>query len=101
MQTFVRPVTLGDPLFRNELKIALSLIATLTCLSGSGSTIASSQQATHSFTVVDEIGLALLDDEAQPVRFSSDGNYFAVYGERGRLDLNRVEDSLRFYRSQD
>src|SRR5260370_12295199 len=35
------------------------------------------------------------------VRFSSDGNYFAVYSERGRLDLNRPEDSLRFYHSQD
>ena len=33
--------------------------------------------------------------------FSPDGNYFAVWTERGRLDLNRVDDSLRFYRSQD
>jgi len=35
------------------------------------------------------------------LHFSPDGNYFAVWSERGRVDLNDVEDSLRFYRSQD
>ena len=33
--------------------------------------------------------------------FSPDGSYFAVYTERGRLDRNRVEDRLRFYRTRD
>ncbi|HYY72997.1 MAG TPA: hypothetical protein VE778_05340, partial [Candidatus Bathyarchaeia archaeon] len=33
--------------------------------------------------------------------FSPDGKYFAVYTERGRLDLNVVEDSLSFYRSEE
>src|SRR6266480_4569022 len=55
------------------------------------------------FTVADEIGLALFEslDLRNVLQFSPDENYFAVYTERGRLDLNRVEDSMRFYRSQD
>jgi dipeptidyl aminopeptidase/acylaminoacyl peptidase len=56
------------------------------------------------FTVADEIGLTLFvspqGGESQR-SFSPDGNYFAVWSERGRLDLNRVEDSLRIYRSEE
>src|SRR5207253_29694 len=40
-------------------------------------------------------------DPGDAVQFSPDGNYLAVYAERGRLDLNRPEDSLRFYRTRD
>ena len=66
------------------------------------STIASAQQATRPFTVADDIELTRFGfDATKAIRFSPDGNYFAVYAERGRLDLNRVEDSLRFYRSED
>jgi len=35
------------------------------------------------------------------VHFSPDGSYLAVTTERGRLDINRPEDSVRFYSSQD
>jgi dipeptidyl aminopeptidase/acylaminoacyl peptidase len=62
------------------------------------------QQAKKPFTVDDEIGLTLFGIPAgapPEVLFSPDGKYFAVWTERGRLDLNRPEDSLRFYRSQD
>jgi dipeptidyl aminopeptidase/acylaminoacyl peptidase len=63
------------------------------------------QQTNKPFTVADDIGIALFGDQnggqADAVRFSPDGSYFAVHTERGRLDLNRVEDTLRFYRSQD
>jgi dipeptidyl aminopeptidase/acylaminoacyl peptidase len=63
------------------------------------------QQAKKPFTVADEIGLTLFENqfapENQAVRFSPDGQYFAVYSERGRLDVNRVEGTLRFYRSQE
>ena len=62
------------------------------------------QQTKQPFTVADDIGLTLFwtVGVARPkVEFSPDGNYFAVYSERGRLDLNRVEVSLRFYRSRD
>jgi len=56
------------------------------------------------FTVADEIGLTLFDDPrggAPQAHLSPDGRYFAVWVERGRLDLNRPEDSLRFYRRED
>src|SRR6185437_11124940 len=33
--------------------------------------------------------------------FSPDGKYFAVEIERGRADLNKVEDAIRFYRCTD
>ena len=61
--------------------------------------------ASQPFRVVDEIGLTLIDDPFggpnDAVLFSPDGNCLAVWSEHGRLDLNRVEDSLRFYRRQD
>src|SRR5256885_3557246 len=56
------------------------------------------------FTVADEIGLTHfyeLGGGNGTVSFSPNGNYFAVWSERGRLALNRVEDDLRFYRTQD
>jgi dipeptidyl aminopeptidase/acylaminoacyl peptidase len=62
------------------------------------------QQTKRPFTVADEIGLTLFGtpNGATPeVRFSPDGNYFAVWTERGLLDVNRPEDTLRFYRSED
>ncbi len=54
-----------------------------------------------SFTVADEIGLALFNSYLENVRFSPDGSYFVVHSERGRLDTNRVEHTLLFYKSQD
>ena len=39
--------------------------------------------------------------DASNVHFSPDRNYFVVYCDRGRVDINRPEDSLRFYRSAD
>jgi dipeptidyl aminopeptidase/acylaminoacyl peptidase len=63
------------------------------------------QQTKKPFTVADEIRLAHFGDpylwHADTVHFSPDGNYLAVNTERGRLDLNRPEDSLRFYRTRD
>jgi dipeptidyl aminopeptidase/acylaminoacyl peptidase len=63
------------------------------------------QQPKKPFTIADDIEVAHFGDpytvQAEAVRFSPDGNYFLVDTERGRLDLNIVEDSLRFYRAQD
>jgi len=56
------------------------------------------------FTIADDIGLTHFFDLGGgkgTVSFSPDGNYFVVWSERGRLELNRVEDTLRIYRSQD
>lgn len=54
------------------------------------------------FTVRDEIGLILFGPpDAQAVRFAPDGRHFAVWSERGRLDDNTVEDTLRVYTTKD
>src|SRR5260370_14637045 len=54
------------------------------------------------FTVADDIELTHVDSsEAGRIPFSPDGRLFAVTSERGRLDLNRSESSLRIYRTQD
>src|SRR5438034_9891150 len=69
------------------------------------SQIALAQQTKKkAFTVADDIALTYFAPSVgtrAEVRFSPDENYFAVWSERGRLDLNCVEDSLRFYRRQD
>jgi dipeptidyl aminopeptidase/acylaminoacyl peptidase len=86
---------------------AIPLIAAFLYLSGAGSAIALAQQAKKPFTVADEIGLAYFGDPyissfpEEAVRVSPDGNSFAVDTVRGRLDLNSVDDSLRFFRSAD
>jgi dipeptidyl aminopeptidase/acylaminoacyl peptidase len=81
------------------------LIAGCLCLTGEGAAITRAQQAKRSFTVADDIGLTRFGGSwtaiEKQVLFSPDGKYFATESERGRLDLNCVEDSLRFYRSQD
>jgi hypothetical protein len=87
----------------NSRVISFSVLA-FTYLSGTGSAVASAQQVKKAFTVAEEIGLTLFSDSqgGRPeVRASPDGNYFTIWSERGDLELNKVEDSLRFYRSQD
>src|SRR5437773_3600953 len=58
------------------------------------------QQRKKPFTVVEDISLSQFGDswtaQAEAVGFSPDGKFFAVCTQRGRLDLNRVEGSLRF-----
>jgi dipeptidyl aminopeptidase/acylaminoacyl peptidase len=92
-------------MYSRKLNIIWPLISVFTLLSGIHSSVVSAQQAKKPFTVADEIGLTLFNDPngagRGKVLRSPDGNYFAVWSERGRLDFNRVEDSLRFYRSQD
>src|SRR2546430_11366687 len=80
------------------LPVILMVGATLLC---AGSAEPATKRA---FTVADTIGLTLFGSARggdPQIHFSPDGNYFAVWSERGRLDLNRVEDSLRFYRTED
>ena len=87
-----------------KTRIIRLLLAASIFVSGIDCSIASAEQTKKPFTVADEIGLALFDDPNGPpgeVLFSPDGNYFVVKTERGRLDINRVEDSVYFYRTQD
>jgi len=88
--------------YTRQRKVLTVFVFGFLCLNGAVST---AQQAKKPFTVSDDIGLAEFGDpfmwQAKAVRFSPDGNYFAVDTERGRLDVNRPEDSLRFYRTKD
>ena len=83
---------------------ALASIIVFAFLIGTAFPIASAQQAKKPFTVADDIRTTLFHTSGMAtvnVQFSPDGNYFAVCTEHGRLDLNRVEDSLTFYRTRD
>jgi len=57
------------------------------------------------FTLADDIGLTYFGDpflgKAEAISFSPDNRYFVVHTERGRLDINRPESSLRVYRTAD
>ena len=79
-------------------RIAGRLVGALT-LCGAVSLWAAPCAAAQPFTVADEIGVAQFQDyvasNAQFVQFSPDGEYLAAYIERGRVDLNQVEGSLR------
>lgn len=89
------------PTRRAALYIAPFLI--LVSLFASGEARDNAQQAKKPFTVADDIGMTLfhaLGITREKIEFSPDGNYFAVFVERGRLERNLVEDSLRFYRRQ-
>jgi dipeptidyl aminopeptidase/acylaminoacyl peptidase len=101
---------------RHQSRRSLRLLSRVTChvlapllafQIGTASRIALAQQTKRPFTVADGIGLITFGgpeanaDPKTAVCFSPDGNYVAVETSRGRLDLNRVEDSLRFYRSRD
>ena len=84
-----------------KMKSIWSSLLVFILFSGTHSSVAQAQQNKKPFTVADEIGLTLFgsaEGGAPELQFSPDGNYFAVWAERGRLDLNLVEDVLRFYR---
>jgi dipeptidyl aminopeptidase/acylaminoacyl peptidase len=83
-----------------EMKLVLFCTVALVSLSGTSSSAESAQRGKKQFSVAEEIGLALFEAGNEWVQFSPDGNYFAVYSERGRVDINRVEDSLTFYESR-
>jgi hypothetical protein len=85
----------------NRSTVLSFIIAASLCLIGTCSQPISAQQTKSLFTVADDIGVTLFGNEEQALRFSPDGSYFVIWTERGLLDLNRVQDSLRFYRSGD
>jgi hypothetical protein len=84
-------------MFSRKIRSSLCLLV-LAWISVGSSTAAAPTK--RQFTIVDDIGLRVFPRE-EPVQFSPDGRYFAAWTERGRLDLNKVEDGLRFYRTQD
>jgi len=62
------------------------------------------EAAKRRFTVADDIGVAHFGDpylgKVDPVTFSPDGRYFVVDTERGLLDQDRPESTLRIYRTE-
>ena len=62
-------------------------------------------QSTRRFNVSDDIGLTYFGDpfldKAEAISFSPDDRYFVVHAERGRLDINRPESTLRVYNSDE
>jgi len=61
--------------------------------------------AKRRFSVADDIRVAHFGDpytgKTDAVTFSPDGQYFVVYTERGLLDQDRPEGTLRIYRTKD
>jgi hypothetical protein len=89
---------------RRSLITSFASIAVFMFLDGTASQIASAQQTKKPFSVADEIGIVLFGAPSgtpPELHFSPDGQYVAVWTQRGQLDLNRVEESLRFYRGAD
>jgi len=63
-----------------------------------------SSAAQRRFTVADDVGLSYFgvpNTLEDAFLFSPDGQYFVVHTERGRVDLNRPESTLRIYRTED
>lgn len=84
-----------------KLRVVLVFITIFLCLTSRKCATIRAQEAKKPFTIADEIGLRLFEDPEQQVRFSPDRHYLAVWTERGRLDLNCVEDGVRFYQTLD
>lgn len=67
------------------------------------------QQSKRAFTVADDIAYTHFIPDgysegftgSEGIVFSPDGEFLAVLTARGRLDLNQVEESMRFFRSKD
>jgi dipeptidyl aminopeptidase/acylaminoacyl peptidase len=69
-----------------------------------GVQLSAAQQAKKPLTAALETELWSFNPErfdGSSVHFSPDRKYFVVYCERGRLDINRPEDSFRFYLAAD
>ena len=91
-------------MFPRKAKIVFVLVVAVPYLCSPDFTIASAQQTKRPFTIADDIGITSFHTVGRTqvkIQFSPDGKYFAVYAEKERLDVNRVEDSLLFYRNQD
>jgi dipeptidyl aminopeptidase/acylaminoacyl peptidase len=77
------------------LTVAISLVIAMGAVAGFG------QKSPRTFTLADDIGLSWFGDPyttgVDAITASPDGNLFAVVIERGRLDTNRVESTLRVF----
>lgn len=79
-------------------RIALVFCLPLLCM-GVASAGTRPEASKRRFTVADDIGLVQFGYPGYA--FSPNGRYFVVDTTRGRLELNRPEDTLRVYRTED
>jgi dipeptidyl aminopeptidase/acylaminoacyl peptidase len=90
---------------REHLVRLFSVVCAILSLFAMGAYAKSRSPSLRDFGVIDEIGIAHFGDpytgQAAEIAFSPDRRYFAVNTERGRLEVNRPEGSLRIYRSAD
>jgi dipeptidyl aminopeptidase/acylaminoacyl peptidase len=77
-------------------------IAYLLLAAGMGFVSLASPPPKRRFTVADDIGVVHFGDSLgdAPITFSPDGRYFVVDTERGLLDQDRLESTLRVYRTE-
>jgi len=81
----------------------------LVCLGCTCSFVTQAQQTKRPFTVADDIAYTHFVPDGysggymgqEGIQFSPNGQLVAVLTARGRLDLNQVEESLRFYSTKD
>jgi dipeptidyl aminopeptidase/acylaminoacyl peptidase len=78
--------------------IALACLVTAACELLAASPTLAAQEARRRFTVADDIGFNKISPK---ILFSPDERFFIVQSDRGRLDLNRAESSLRVYSTPD
>lgn len=67
--------------------------------------VQSSAAEQHRFAVADDIALSHFGDpftvKIDPITFSPNAQYFAVVSERGLLETNRPESTVRLYKTED
>src|SRR5260370_26063345 len=83
---------------KNHSSLSALFFVSAISLAVSFDTGAGAHQKPKRFTVADDIGLTQFFGSPT---FSPDGKYFFVASERGRLDINRPESSLRIYLAED
>src|SRR5260370_29579382 len=81
-------------LYKGNLYVVRFVLGFLVLVTITPSQVATEEPGLRRFTVAEDIGLTQFGDS---IMFSRDGQYFVAVSERGRLDLNRPESSLRVY----
>ena len=89
-----------SPISRQAARLLSLLLA-----AGMWPTTAALAGTERRFTVADDIALSHFGDpytvSVEPITFSPDGRFLVVDTERGRIDLDRPESTLRVYRTAD
>lgn len=85
----------------NETRFSSFCILFVVLFAGFQSTSAEDSKKPFTAKIETELWSFIPGFDGSNVHFSADKKYFVVYCERGRLDMNRPEDSLRFYLAAD